>query len=62
MQIAFQAVSNRTYVVQYTDSLSPIQWVNLSIEPAKTNSRPASVIDRNPNPKRYYRLGTPAQP
>ena len=61
-ELTFQAVSNRTYVVQYNETLNPAQWVNLAIEPGKTNTRTVIVVDPTPRPKRYYRLVTPAQP
>jgi hypothetical protein len=62
LQITFQAVSNRTYTVQYNEAFNPTQWVNLIIEPGKTNTRNATVIDPSPKPKRFYRIVTPAQP
>ncbi len=62
IQLTFQAVSNRTYMVQYTESLSPAQWANLAIEPGKTNTRSVTVVDPAPRPRRFYRIVTPAQP
>ena len=62
VQLNFQAVSNRTYMVQYSETLNATQWVNLVIEPGKTNSRTATVIDPTPRPNRFYRIVTPAQP
>jgi hypothetical protein len=62
LQLTFQAVSNRTYMVQYTDSLSPIQWVNLFIVPARSNTTSVTLTDPSPKPKRYHRIVTPAQP
>jgi hypothetical protein len=62
IQIMFEAVSNRTYTVQYNESLGSTQWVNLIIEPGKTNTRNAIVVDPAPRPNRFYRIVTPAQP
>ena len=62
VQISFQAVSNRNYMVQYNETLTPTQWVNLVIEPAKTNTRNVTVTDPTPRPRRFYRIVTPAQP
>ena len=62
IQISFQAVSNRNYMVQYNETLSPTQWLNLVIEPARTNTRNVTITDPTPRPKRFYRIVTPAQP
>jgi hypothetical protein len=62
LELTFQAVSNRTYMVQYTDSLSPIQWKNLFIAPARSNTTTVTVMDVAPKPRRYHRIVTPAQP
>jgi len=62
VELTFQAASNHNYVVQYTENLNPPQWVNLIIEPGKTNARPVTIVDPTPRPNRYYRLVTPAQP
>jgi hypothetical protein len=62
VELMFQAVSNRTYMVQYNETLNPAQWANLAIEPGKTNTRTIIVVDPTPRSKRYYRLVTPAQP
>jgi len=62
VQITFEAVSNRTYMVQYNEALGSTNWVNLNIEPARTNTRPATIVDPTPRPNRFYRIATPAQP
>ena len=61
VQLTFQAVSNRTYTVQYTDSLNPVAWSNLVIALPRTNTTTVTVIDPAPKPKRFHRLVTPAQ-
>ena len=58
--LTFEAVSNRTYMVQFSDTLSG-SWSNLVIEPARINSRVVNVSDPAPRAKRFYRLVTPAQ-
>jgi hypothetical protein len=58
----FNAVSNRTYSVQYTDGLNPPEWLKLGDVLAQTNSRPEVLIDSSPGRNRFYRLVTPVQP
>ena len=59
-EVTFGAISNRNYMVQYSDTL--VHWSNLVIEPGKPTNRTVRVIDVAPQAKRYYRLVTPAQP
>jgi hypothetical protein len=61
-ELTFPAISNRAYVVQYNDSLNPLLWSNLVIEPGRTSDRVVTITDDTPRPNRYYRLVTPAQP
>ncbi len=58
--LTFEAVSNRTYMVQFADTLNGT-WSNLVIEPARTTTRSVSVTDPAVRPQRNYRLVTPAQ-
>ena len=60
-QLRFNAVSNRTYAVQYSDELIPPLWRGLALIPARTNTRPEVVRDPNPVTNRFYRLVTPVQ-
>jgi hypothetical protein len=60
--VQFTAVSNRTYSVQYTDSLNPIHWNNLSNILAHSFTSTQSVADPNPRTNRLYRIVTPIQP
>jgi len=63
VQLTFEAISNRPYMVQFNESLNLLSWSNLVIEPARSNSsRAVTVTDPSPRPRRYYRLATPAQP
>ncbi len=58
--LTFQAVSNRAYIVQFSETLSGT-WSNLVIEPARGSNRVVNVSDPAPRPKRFYRLTTPPQ-
>ena len=60
--IEFLAVSNRTYSVQFTDSLTNTTWSSLADIGARTTNHVEVVVDPNPGPSRYYRLATPQQP
>lgn len=57
--VTFSAVSNRTYSVQFADTLgSP--WSGLQSVPSRTTNRVVSVIDAAAsNPTRFYRLSIP---
>jgi hypothetical protein len=57
--LRFNAVSNRTYTVQYSDGLDPALWRALAVVPAYTNTRPEFVVDPSPVTNRFYRLVTP---
>jgi hypothetical protein len=58
------AVSNRTYIVQYTDTLrQPTNvWSKLVNIPARTTNRVEMYKDPSWTTNRFYRLGLPAQP
>jgi hypothetical protein len=58
-RLQFNAVSNRTYTVQYSDGLAPAMWQALAIIPARTSTRAETVVDPNPATNRVYRLVTP---
>lgn len=60
--ITFQAVSNKTYSVEYTDDLSAPIWTKLADVTATATNRTTSVIDPTPSDTRFYRLSTPRQP
>jgi hypothetical protein len=59
--LSFNAASNKTYTVQYRDTLAGAGWSRLiDIEAVLTN-RFMQVTDRNPNASaRFYKLVTPA--
>jgi hypothetical protein len=60
--VSFNAVSNRTYSVLYTDGLNPASWQKLGDIPAKTTTRTEVVNDFTSTTNRFYRLVTPIQP
>jgi hypothetical protein len=57
--LTFFAQTNRSYTVQYTDGLNPIDWRKLTDVLARTNARVETVLDPAPGPERAYRLQTP---
>ncbi len=60
--LQFNAVSNRTYTVQYTDRLNPTQWKKLADVLARNVTRIETVPDPSPRTNRIYRIVTPIQP
>jgi len=61
-QITFQAISNRTYSVQYTADLNSPAWLKLTDVVARATNRMETVIDANPGTNRFYRIATPQVP
>lgn len=57
--LTFGAVSNRTYSVQFIDSLNPGSWNTLTAVPARSTNWTATIQDATPNANRFYRLATP---
>lgn len=60
--VVFAAASNRTYTVEFTDSLGAGPWVKLADVPARAVDRVEIVPDPHWTARRYYRLVTPWQP
>ena len=60
--LTFGAVSNRTYAVQYTETLGAGFWSKLVDLPARATNRVEVVRDPGSTANRYYRLVTPRQP
>ena len=56
------AVSNRTYSVQFSDSLAAGSWNNLVRLAARPTNRVESIPDPTGTTNRYYRVVLPAQP
>ena len=63
VRISFLAVSNKTYSVQFTDSLTLGSWSRLEDVPAASTNRVVELEDPvlPLPPERYYRLVTPRQ-
>lgn len=62
--LAFTAAANRTYSIQYRDSLADGIWQKIGDITAQSNTGPVFVTDPGANPMkaRFYRLATPAVP
>lgn len=61
--LQFFAVSNRTYSILYSDSLSAPVWFKLTDAPAQETNRVEAVMDSTALlTNRFYRLVTPMQP
>jgi uncharacterized delta-60 repeat protein len=58
--IEFAAVSNRTYTIEYTDTLERGAWTTLVDLVARPENRTERIIDPAAPPQRYYRLVSPA--
>ena len=62
-EIQFLARTNKTYTVQFKDTLSSTSWFSLTNVFGQTSNRVETVVDRSPRPgSRFYRLLTPALP
>ena len=58
--VNFAAVSNRTYIVSYTDGLEPSNWMTLTnVAPRSTNWN-VTIPDPTAHTNRFYRLVIPA--
>ena len=60
--IRFQAVSNRTYTVQFNDAPGTLPWQKLADVLAASTNRVELVPDLVYHSNRVYRLATPRQP
>ena len=60
--IEFTAVSNKTYSIEYKDSLGRLSWSKLTDVTVQATNRTAVVTDPNAGSSRYYRLITPLRP
>jgi hypothetical protein len=60
--VHFDAVSNRTYSVLYSDSSSGGSWFRLSDIVGRINNRSELIVDPSSTSNRFYRLVTPRQP
>jgi hypothetical protein len=60
--VQFTTVSNRTYTIEFKNSLNDLAWSKLAHVAATTNSVLIVVPDTDGSPRRVYRLVTPTQP
>lgn len=60
--LQFNAVSNRTYSIQFKSALDAASWQKLTDVVARATNRLETVVDPQVAPGRFYRLATPAQP
>lgn len=60
--LEFLAVSNRSYTLEYTESLGAGPWLRLADIIVRTNSRLENIPAPSATPNRFYRLVTPRQP
>jgi hypothetical protein len=60
--LRFNAASNRSYSVQYTDRLRGGTWQKLADVVAKTTAHSETVIDPGYTTNRFYRVVVPRQP
>lgn len=58
-RLQFNARSNLTYVIEYSDQAAGGVWSRLSEVPATPADRTVSLVDPAGKPKRFYRLVTP---
>jgi hypothetical protein len=60
--LQFNAVSNRTYTIQCTDSLSPANWSRVADVVARSSNRVENITNSTDGSQRYFRIITPRQP
>ncbi len=61
-RLAFGAISNRTYSVQYSDVPGSALWFKLADIPARSTNRIETISDSDYATNRLYRLATPQVP
>ena len=61
-RLAFGAISNRTYSVQYSDVPGSALWFKLADVPARSTNRIETISDSGYATNRLYRLATPQVP
>ena len=63
MAVEFLAVSNRSYTVQFKDSLADLLWLKLADIPSRLTNRVERVVEpATGRSRRFYRLATPRAP
>ena len=59
--LTFEAVSNRSYTVQFKDSLNALVWSRLSDVVARSSNWTVIINDPTATTNRFFRLATPRQ-
>ena len=59
VSLSFQALSNRTYAIEFKDGLGSPSWTRLAEFPARNSDRIEAATDPNSSTNRFYRLETP---
>jgi len=59
LRLQFQAVSNKTYAVQYTSTLSDTNWSILTRSIGRRTNHVEQITDPAPPANRFYRVVTP---
>ena len=62
VNLSFQALSNRTYAIEFKDGLGSPAWTRLAEFPARSSDHIETVADPNSTTNRFYRLETPLSP
>jgi len=60
--LAFGAISNRTYSIQFKDALEAASWSKLTDVPARATNRSETIPYASYTTNRFYRIATPQQP
>ncbi len=60
--LVFGAVSNKTYTIEYTDTLGGAPWLRLTNVLGRPADRAETVFDPGYTTNRYYRVVTPHRP
>ena len=59
IHFSFKAESNRTYTVEFRDSLTASQWAILTNIPAQPDDATIHITNSTGGDERYFRVGTP---
>ncbi|MGH8246817.1 MAG: hypothetical protein ACREUU_10335, partial [Gammaproteobacteria bacterium] len=62
VNLSFQALSNRTYAIEFKDGLASPAWTSLAEFPARNSDHSETVADPASTTNRFYRLETPRSP
>jgi len=62
VRLQFFSVSNKTYTIEYQNSLTAGPWTKLTDLPAQATSGTRQTTDPAANATRFYRIRTPQSP